>query len=167
MNMEVHSMDKQERFLEHYLNPTSPTFGKTAASGRKAGYSESTARNLASPAYYRKNLKKVASTLDMTKIQMAEKLTPETIIAKFEDTASFIEGLIEDPAKLKKYGRFARLRDLIKIYDLLLKLFGMYNPEREMANQFRLILNCPPKQCPHCGKMVEAEAEESGAEVSS
>ncbi len=37
---------RQQRFIEHYLNEDSPSFGNCYASAVRAGYSDQTARNL-------------------------------------------------------------------------------------------------------------------------
>ena len=37
---------RQQRFIEHYLDANSPTFGNCLRSATRAGYSEQTARNL-------------------------------------------------------------------------------------------------------------------------
>ncbi len=170
---QLYGMDRQERFLEFYLNPSSPTFMKTEKSALRAGYSETNAKNLSSPSFYRKNYKKIANTLDQIKSQMSQKMSPEVVLERLDRALDFLEGLMENPEELKQYRNFAKLADYIRILELHGKFLRMWSEDdSQRAGTFKLILNAPPEieNCPHCGKRwndkpkeieVEAEAEKA------
>lgn len=70
---------QQERFLEHYLDPDSPTFANPYSSAMEAGYSESYARVIATESVGLQWVKEARNLVSMRPEHVIQKLQKEAL----------------------------------------------------------------------------------------
>ena len=104
---------QQEKFLILYLDPSSPTFGNAYQSAMEAGFAESYARVITSPAAGRHWVRDAAQYLSLVK------LGPEHIAAKLQQIA------LEDSNNTG---------DQIRALEMLAKLQGLFVEKRQNVN---------------------------------
>lgn len=149
-NIMTARVDKQELFCKYFFDDRErKTFLNAYQSAVKAGYSETTAKNITCEIFKNKNYRKILERFEefQAKLQ-ARNVTPEFVLDKLLEIVSFLK----HPEKLKTYK--ANASDIIRALELCGRYLKMFVDRQEVEHFWGVDIIISPA-CDKCSYKAE------------